>query len=175
VNAAGARPRLATKVARHQCIVQILEHQEIESQAALLAQLAQAGFNVTQATLSRDLDELRAQKVDGGAGHTVYAVPRDGGEPFPGPDSSLGVRSKLERVVGELLSGVDHSGNIVVLRTPPGAAQYLASSIDHTTVSDIIGTVAGDDTVLVVSRDPHGGADLARRFAEMADRRTAID
>ncbi|MEI8081770.1 MAG: arginine repressor [Actinomycetes bacterium] len=175
MNTSAVRPRVATKVARHHCIAQILEHNEIESQAALLTLLAESGFTVTQATLSRDLDELRAQKIESVHGNSVYMVPRDGGEPFPAPDSFAGGRSKLERVVGELLTGVDYSGNIVVLRTPPGAAQYLASSIDHTTVPDIIGTVAGDDTVLVVSREPKGGAALARRFAEMADRRIAID
>lgn len=166
-------PRVTTKVARHQCIIEILEHNEIQAQTALLELLAGRGFKITQATLSRDLDELRALKVVGSLGNSIYAIPRDGGDPSPRYESATNARLRLERVVAELLSSVDHSGNIVVLRTPPGAAQYLASSIDHTTVPDVIGTVAGDDTVLVVSRDPKGGSVLARQFAQMADRRSS--
>ena len=171
LSSAAKIPRVATKVARHQRIIEVLETNEVESQAGLLALLAQWGFDVTQATLSRDLDELRAVKVTGSRGAQVYGIPRDGGDPSPQVSAADGGRARLERVVGELLSGADHSGNIVVLRTPPGAAMYLASAIDHTTVPDVIGTVAGDDTVLVVSRDPRGGAALARQFAEMATRR----
>jgi transcriptional regulator of arginine metabolism len=168
---AGA-PRVATKVARHQRIIELLEHNEVDSQGRLLDLLREWGFDITQATLSRDLYELRATKVSGSHGTTIYAIPQDGGDPFPRVDGADSSRARLERVIGELMSSADSSGNIVVLRTPPGAAQYLASTIDHTTFPDVIGTVAGDDTVLVVSRDSKGGAALAKRFADMAARRS---
>lgn len=163
--------RVTTKTARHQFIVEVLEHNEVESQAALAHLLKERGFDVTQATLSRDLDELRAVKITAESGALVYAIPRDGGDQSARVTSADVAISKLQRVVGELVSRVDHSGNMVVLRTPPGAAQYLASTIDHSTAPDIIGTIAGDDTVLMVTRDPKGGAQVAKRFVELAQRR----
>lgn len=173
VPAHGSGPRVATKVARHQRIVDILEHHEVDSQALLLDLLREHGFDVTQATLSRDLDELRATKAVGPSGVVVYAIPSDGGDPAPRFLTGDTARHRLERLVGELVTSADHSGNIVVLRTPPGAAQYLASSIDHSTFPKVIGTVAGDDTVLVVSADPKGGKELADEFVAMASRRAA--
>ncbi len=161
--------RIATKVARHHLIAETLESNDVLSQHQLLDLLSQQGIAVTQATLSRDLDELRAYKSDNGDGLAVYVLPRDGGDPTPLRGAGTGL-ARLERLLGELLSSVDHSGNIVVLRTPPGAAQYLASTIDHGILPDVVGTVAGDDTVLVVSRDPNGGKELAQTFADMAAR-----
>ncbi len=166
--------KLATKAARHQRIITLLEHDEVVSQAQILDLLAADGIEVTQATLSRDLDELRAVKVKASSGAMVYAVPSDGGDPAPVMQSADSARTRLERVVAELLSSADHSGNIVVLRTPPGAAQYLASAIDHTTMSEVLGTVAGDDTVMVVSKDPRGGAKVAAQFTQMAIRRGSV-
>lgn len=166
--------RIATKVARHQRIIGLLERNEVSSQSQLLELLAAEGIDITQATLSRDLDELRAVKVQSSGGMVVYAVPSDGGDPSPVMQSADTARARLERVVAELLSSADHSGNIVILRTPPGAAQYLASAIDHTTMPEVLGTVAGDDTVLVVSRDPKGGSKVANQFAMMATRRGSV-
>jgi transcriptional regulator of arginine metabolism len=163
--------RLTTKAARHQYIAELLEHNAVASQAALAGLLRDEGFDVTQATLSRDLDELRAVKVATGSGVAVYAIPQDGGDPTPTADASDASVLKLQRVVGELMSSVDHSANMVVLRTPPGAAQYLASAIDHNNVAGILGTVAGDDTVLIVTRDPKGGSEVADYFAQVAQRR----
>jgi transcriptional regulator of arginine metabolism len=77
--------------------------------------------------------------------------------------------TKLSRVAGEVLVSADHSANLVVLRTPPGAAQYLASAIDHTVLPSVIGTVAGDDTVLLVTRDPYGGPDVAAAMLRLAE------
>lgn len=170
----GQTPRFATKVARHQLIVGLLSRNEVQSQSQLLDLLAAEGIDITQATLSRDLDEVRAYKVRSSSGQSVYAIPQDGGDPSPVTTSADASRARLERVVGELLSSTDHSANIVILRTPPGAAQYLASAIDHTTMPEILGTVAGDDTVMVVSRDPKGGAKVASQFAQMASRRGSV-
>ncbi len=169
-----ATPRIATKVARHSQIIELLVVNTVESQAQLGELLAQKGFGVTQATLSRDLDELGAYKVVDPNGHTVYAVPQDGGDSTPRlGETPSSMRTRLERVVGELLSSATHSANIVVLRTPPGAAQYLASAIDHTAMADIIGTIAGDDTVLLVTKDARGGSAVARDFAAMGAKKSA--
>lgn len=125
--------------------------------------LADEGLIVTQATLSRDLADLGAVKHVGSDGRSVYTLPEDPEHPAPG-DQRLG------RILAEVLIGADHSGNIVVLRTPPGAAQYLASAIDHSGWEHIIGTVAGDDTVLIVSKDPEGGERLADRLLTLAQK-----
>jgi transcriptional regulator of arginine metabolism len=159
-----------TKAARLARIVALLEHQAVPSQARLADLLAADGLAVTQATLSRDLDEIGAIKVIGADGLPVYAVPGQGG------DSSLvaavgdeAAVTKLARVASEVLVSADSSANLVILRTPPGAAQYLASVLDHTVLPSVIGTVAGDDTVLLVTRDPHGGADVAAAMLRLAE------
>lgn len=161
-----------SKIARQRYIADVLSRNPVRSQADLGALLSDAGFAVTQATLSRDLDDLGALKVAGPDGDLVYAVPAEGGDPTPRAAQSVpGLRARLGRVVAEVLTGVDHSGNIVVLRTPPGAAQYLASVIDHTALPEVIGSVAGDDTVLLVTRDPRGGQRTAEQLARLAARR----
>jgi transcriptional regulator of arginine metabolism len=140
---------------------------------------------VTQATLSRDLEELGAVRVRAADGSLVYALPgepggpgsRPGGMSGPaaaGPAGALGAApagSRVARVASELLISAEASANMVVLRTPAGAAQFLASVIDHAAWPSILGTVAGDDTVLVIARDPAGGADLAVQFLALAERR----
>ncbi len=159
-----------TKVARHRRIVELLDRFPVASQAALAELLAADGFVVTQATLSRDLDELGAVKVATASGEHVYAVPAEGGDSrvqAPDPDSG----SRLAKVAQEVLVSVDSSANIVVLRTPPGGAQYLASAIDRSDWPDVIGTVAGDDTVLLVTGSPDGGADVAAAVLGLMDPR----
>lgn len=164
---AGLPPSVKSKVARQQLIATCLEHTKIESQAQLAQILAADGFSVTQATLSRDLDELGAYKQSAPDGSFVYRIPADGAQVEGAPSG----QSRLARIVCEVLGSVDASGNIVVLRTPPGAAQYLASAIDHTESSAIIGTVAGDDTVLLVTRDPRGAGEIANWFTSLSRRR----
>lgn len=161
-----------SKSARHLRIVEVLERHPVRSQAELREHLAADGIEVTQATLSRDLDELRAVKVIGPDGEFVYAVPAEGGDSTPRPPDLDAARgSRLARIAEELIISVDHSANLVVLRTPPGAAQYLASVVDHTILGEIIGTVAGDDTVLLVTRDPMGGAPVAAAILRMINDR----
>lgn len=147
-----------TRVARQARIVAVLSAQQVRSQSELAALLAGEGIEVTQATLSRDLEELGAVKlrgVDGGAG--AYVVPEDG-SPVRGV---TGGTERVSRLLGELLVSVDASGNLAVLRTPPGAADYLASAIDRAALPDVVGTIAGDDTIFVVAREPVTGAELA--------------
>ncbi|WP_244882595.1 arginine repressor [Gordonia desulfuricans] len=163
VGAAGhAVSRLATtRAGRHALIVDILANHQVRSQSELQVLLASHGVDATQATISRDLDELGAVKLraaDGGAG--VYVVPEDG-SPVRGVS---GGTDRLSRLLGELLVSTDASGNLAVLRTPPGAAHYLASAIDRASLQDVVGTIAGDDTIFVCAREPVDGAELARRI-----------
>jgi transcriptional regulator of arginine metabolism len=188
----------ATKTARHALIAAILAHPgpPVRSQEELAERLSQRGLRVTQATLSRDLEELGAVRLRAAGGALVYALPGQAGGPgsLPGglaevtdtdgtdegaapeepePGAGLGVYAagRLGRVASELLVTAEASANLVVLRTPAGAAQFLASVIDHAALPLVLGTVAGDDTVLVVARDPAGGAELARALLRLADRR----
>ncbi|MBB3044463.1 arginine repressor [Nocardioides soli] len=162
--------RPTTKSARHQRIVEIVTQHEVRSQGELADLLAESGLRVTQATLSRDLVELDAVKVRTADGALVYAVPAEGGDRRPAaPGETVAAASRLARLCGELLVSAEASANLVVLRTPPGAAQFLASAFDKAEFPEVLGTIAGDDTVLVIGREPTGGDDLARRFLALAD------
>lgn len=162
--------RPATKNARHQRIVELVTHHQVRSQSELARMLAEGGVRVTQATLSRDLVELDAIKVRTPSGGLVYAVPAEGGDRRPvAPGETAAASNRLAKMCAELLVSAESSANLVVLRTPPGAAQYLASAFDKAEFPDLLGTIAGDDTVLVIGRDPAGGEELARRFLALAD------
>jgi transcriptional regulator of arginine metabolism len=144
-------------------------HHEVRSQAELASLLAESGVRVTQATLSRDLVELDAIKVRAPSGSLVYAVPAEGGDRRPAaPGETAAAANRLSRLCGELLVSAEASANLVVLRTPPGAAQFLASAFDKAEFPEVLGCIAGDDTVLVIGRDPEGGDELARRFLALA-------
>ncbi|MGH3496853.1 MAG: arginine repressor [Nocardioidaceae bacterium] len=159
-----------TKAARQQLIIDALATRPIRSQSDLAAELARAGLRVTQATLSRDLVELDAVKVRRADGTLVYAVPSEGGDRTPhAATDSIAAEARLARLAADLLVSAEASANLVVLRTPPGAAQFFASAVDHAQRSDVLGTIAGDDTVLVISRSPDGGTALAERFVALAD------
>lgn len=160
-----------TKNARQALIVELLESREVRSQPELADLLGRRGVHVTQATLSRDLVELDAVKVRSANGVLVYAVPAEGGDRTPvAAGESPASQHRLARLCSELLVSAEYSANLVVLRTPPGAAQFLASAIDKVEISDVLGTIAGDDTVLVIGRDPAGGDALAHRFTSLAER-----
>ena len=162
--------RPTTKNARHRRIVELVTQHEVRSQGELAELLAASVVRVTQATLSRDLVELDAVKIRTQSGALVYAVPAEGGDRRPAaPGESAAATHRLGRMCNELLVSADSSANMVILRTPPGAAQFLASAFDRAEVPGLLGTVAGDDTVLVISRDPMGGDELARRILALAD------
>ena len=206
-----------TKTARQAQISGILAQAAVRSQEELAELLAQRGVKVTQATLSRDLDELGAVRLRGPDGALVYALPGEPGGPgsrpgglagaLPGGPGAerpgrvavpAGVRvglgplaargrglpaaagglqdrepaGRLARIAAEFLLSAEASANLVVLRTPAGAAQFLASALDHAAWLSILGTVAGDDTVLVIARAPDGGDDVARALLRLAERRT---
>jgi transcriptional regulator of arginine metabolism len=158
-----------TKAARQQRIAELLGDHAVRSQAELAALLALEGLHVTQGTLSRDLVELDAVRVRDARGVLVYAVPGEGGDRTPRPaGESANAASRLARLCAELLVSAEASANLVVLKTPPGAAQFLASALDKAQLATSLGTIAGDDTVVIVSRDPHGGAALARNLLALA-------
>jgi transcriptional regulator of arginine metabolism len=166
-----------TKAARHARIIELLARAPVHSQSELVSLLADEGLSVTQATLSRDLDEIGALRLRAAAGGFVYVVPRDGDNDVSRPSSdrveaASAAHARLIRMAGELLVSVRASGNIVVARTPPGGAHLLAGAIDHADLATIIGTVAGDDTVLCICRDPDGGDDVAQQLLHLADRKT---
>ncbi|MCL2543057.1 MAG: arginine repressor [Nocardioidaceae bacterium] len=158
-----------TKSARQQMIVEILVGQEVHSQSQLAGLLAERGVRATQGTLSRDLVELDAIKVRAASSALVYAVPAEGGDRNPVAGETAATSHRLSRLASELLVSAEGSANLVILRTPPGAAQYLASTVDKADLADVLGTIAGDDTVLVIGRDPAGGAALAKKFTALAE------
>ncbi|MFZ2530034.1 MAG: arginine repressor [Rhodococcus sp. (in: high G+C Gram-positive bacteria)] len=161
-SAASAAP---TRAARQARITTLVATREVRSHTELAALLADEGIEVSTATLSRDLEELGAVKLraaDGGAG--VYVVPEDG-SPVRGVS---GGTDRLSRLLGELLVSTDCSGNLAVLRTPPGAAHYLASALDRASLPEVVGTIAGDDTIAVIAREPMTGAELAAKIESLA-------
>jgi transcriptional regulator of arginine metabolism len=162
----------ATKAGRHRRIVELLSRGPVHSQNELARLLGDDGLAVTQATLSRDLDELGAVRIRDTDGTLVYAVPAEGGDRTPRVPEPGVHQAKLARIAEELLVSAEASANLVVLRTPPGAAQFFASAVDQAALPDLLGTIAGDDTVLVITRDPNGGAAIAAYFLSLAqDRR----
>jgi transcriptional regulator of arginine metabolism len=161
--------QVTSKAARQRLIVDLLGRYPVRSQADLAQLLSNDGVVVTQATLSRDLVELDAVRVRGAEGALVYAVPGEGGDRTPRAGTETAAAGhRLARLSAELLVSAETSANLVVLRTPPGAAQFLASALDRAGMSSVLGTIAGDDTVLVIGRDPTGGAALAERLLSLA-------
>ena len=155
-----------SKVQRQQAIARLIEQQEVTSQPQLVDLLAGEGITATQATVSRDLDDLGAVKVRVPGGQTVYAVP----EFVPERVAPL---DQLRRVMGEWVAEVTHSGNLVVVRTPPGCAHVVASALDRSGIEGLLGTVAGDDTMMCVATEAIGGSQLAATLRELAGIETA--
>jgi transcriptional regulator of arginine metabolism len=159
-----------TLAGRRQLILDILGRRSVRSQGELLEILSRDGFAVTQATLSRDLVELGAVKVREGK-TLVYAVPGEGGDRTarvaPGREE---VSSRLRRQCEELLVTARVSANLVVVRTPSGAANYLASALDHADETDILGTIAGDDTIMIITGGEQQSQALANRLLALAGR-----
>jgi transcriptional regulator of arginine metabolism len=158
----GSRPRLAplTKAARQSRIADLLAGRPVRSQAELARLLAEDGLAATQATLSRDLEELGATKDDAGA----YRVADPGSRTVP-------EGQRLARLCEELLVSAEAASNLVVLRTPPGGAHLLASAIDRGPLPSVAGTVAGDDTVLLVARSDLEAEQTADWLLRLADGR----
>jgi len=140
---------VTTKVQRQSLIIRLVGDHQVTSQPELIDLLAGEGIEATQATVSRDLDDIGAVKVRVPGGNTVYAIPEFA------PDRIAPV-DQLRRVMGEWVAEVAMSGNIVVLRTPPGCAHVVASALDRSRVDGLLGTVAGDDTLMCISAQADG-------------------
>ena len=159
-----------TRSARQAPIAEIITSGPVTSQTQLAALLAESGIEVTQATLSRDLEELGAVKLRGSDGApATYVLPPENAPLRPAQSPAP---ARLTRLLADLLTSADGSANLAVLRTPPGAAQFLASALDKVALPDVLGTIAGDDTLLVVSREQDGGPALAARLRALAERST---
>jgi transcriptional regulator of arginine metabolism len=152
---------MSSKVQRQQAISRLIAKHAVTNQPQLVELLADDGIAATQATVSRDLEDLGAVKVRVPGGDTVYAIPEY--EP-----ARLAPEDQLRRVMGEWVAEVRHSGNLVVLRTPPGCAHVVASALDRSAMKGLLGTVAGDDTLLCVADEDTGGQGMAEHLRELA-------
>ena len=152
---------MASKVQRQQAIARLIGRNAVSNQSQLVELLAEDGIAATQATVSRDLEDLGAVKVRVPGGDTVYAIPEY--EP-----QRLAPEDQLRRVMGEWVAEVKSSGNLVVLRTPPGCAHVVASALDRSGLRGILGTVAGDDTLLCIAEDDLGGPGLVAVLRSLA-------
>jgi transcriptional regulator of arginine metabolism len=152
---------MATKVQRQQAIAEVIAKSEVTSQPQLVAMLKKRGISATQATVSRDLEELGAVKVRTSQGDTAYAIPE-----FE-PDR-IAPLDQLRRVLSEWVADVQVSDPIVVIRTPPGCAHVVASALDRSRLKGLIGTVAGDDTMFCVASAKYGAARLARDLSALS-------
>ena len=150
-----------SKARRQHRITALLEEHAVTSQAQLTELLEAEGLGTTQATVSRDLDDLGAIKVRVPGGETVYAIPEH-------PVDRIAPEDNLRRVFSDWVVDINHSLNLVVVRTPIGSAHVVASALDRAGISDVLGTVAGDDTLIVVAAEAVGGAALAERLRALA-------
>lgn len=150
-----------SKTQRQHRIIQLLEQSAVPSQQRLVELLLEAGVEATQATVSRDLEEIGAVKVRAAGGESVYAVPDL-------PKDRVAPEEHLRRVLGDWVVEVTWSANLVVVRTPPGCAHVVASALDRAGLPEILGTVAGDDTVVVVAVEDVGGARLAEHLSSLS-------
>jgi len=153
-------PRL-TKPQRQHRIQRLLEDHAVSTQEQLVELLAADGVVATQATVSRDLEDLGAIKVRVPGGETVYAVPAL-------PRDAVAPEDHLRRVCSEWVVEVSHSHNLVVLRTPPGSAHVVGSALDRAGLPGVLGTVAGDDTLLLVVGERTTGKAVAKQVSQLA-------
>ena len=152
---------MASKRQRQHVVTQLLADNFVSSQEQLIALLKTEGIEATQATVSRDLDELGSVTVRVSGGTMVYAIPELPSEHHVHEDH-------LRRVLGEWVVGVGVSRNIVMLKTPPGSAHVVASALDRAGLETVLGTVAGDDTVMVVASESCEGSMLAESLSQLS-------
>lgn len=151
-----------SKAQRQQHISDLLANEAITSQDQIVDHLGGTGITATQATVSRDLEDLGAIKVRIPGGISAYAIPDH-------PHQQVVPAGHLRRVFAEWVVGADASGNIVILRTLPGSAHVVASAIDRSGLDEVLGTVAGDDTLMVVATAGYTGDAVAELFRSYAD------
>jgi len=144
------------KAARHARIRDIIGRQAIETQDELAEALRQTHIDVTQATVSRDIKELMLIKVPIGDGRYRYA--------YPASKDALFSNKRMERLFQDSVTGMDFSENIIVVKTLPGTANAVASALDHAGWPDILGTVAGDDSILVVVKPKEAARTVMKKL-----------
>ncbi len=143
---------------RHEKIIEIVEKYDVETQDELIEHLRRTGYDVTQATVSRDIRELKLTKVMSDKGSYRYQMPKS--------NESLG-NFKFNHALAESITSVDFALHTVVVKTFPGMAQAVAVGIDSLKLPVILGCVAGDDTIVIVARNPEAAADLNGRIKEI--------
>lgn len=146
------------KMTRHAKIKEIIDQNKIETQEDLAAALRSEGIEVTQATVSRDIKELMLVKVPDANGNYHYAYPKE--------HNMLLTPGRLERTFQDSIVSIRHSDCMAVIRTLPGTAQAVAYAIDYMKWPEILGTIAGDDTVFVVLENKVGVETLLHRFKD---------
>ncbi|NIM49411.1 MAG: arginine repressor [Gemmatimonadales bacterium] len=146
------------KTKRHAAILELVRAQRVQNQEQLRSLLRAEGIEVTQATLSRDLHELRLVKLTDPDGTVHYAPP---------PEASV-LQPPLEQLLPTLLISLEGVGNLLVLRTPAGSANAIASAIDRQGWKDVVGTVAGDDTILIIARSERARRGVTTRIRKLA-------
>lgn len=152
---------MSTKQQRQQIITRLIAQENVCSQPHLQEKLKDQGIEATQATISRDLEELGAVKIRVAGGDSIYAI----AEYAP---ARVAPSDQLRRVMAEWVAEVTSSGNLVVVRTPPGCAHVVASALDRSALSGLLGTVAGDDTIFCVAAEDIGGAGLAEELRSLS-------
>jgi transcriptional regulator of arginine metabolism len=152
---------MSTKQQRQQIITRLIAQENVCSQPHLQEMLKDQGIEATQATISRDLEELGAVKIRVAGGDSIYAI----AEYAP---ARVAPSDQLRRVMAEWVAEVTSSGNLVVVRTPPGCAHVVASALDRSALSGLLGTVAGDDTIFCVAAEDIGGAGLAEELRSLS-------
>ncbi|MFS8514338.1 MAG: transcriptional regulator ArgR [Planifilum fulgidum] len=146
------------KAQRHIKIREIIANRDIETQEELVEELKKAGYNVTQATVSRDIKELHLVKVPTNNGRYKYSLPAD---------KRFNPLQKLKRMLTESFVGIEKSENLIVMKTLPGNANAVGALIDNLDWPEIIGTIAGDDTILIICRDREKVPEIVNRFIDL--------
>ena len=148
------------KIARHAKIIELIHQYEIETQEDLASRLNESGFSVTQATVSRDIRELKLTKVQGENGRVHYAVTRS-------PDQEIS--GKYVRVLKDAFVSMDVAGNILVIKTVSGMAMAAAAALDELDWGEIVGCIAGDNTIMCATRSPEEALQLMEKLKKMLD------
>lgn len=143
---------------RHIRIREIIMSQEVETQDELVERLRQAGFNVTQATVSRDIKEMHLIKVPLPDGRYKYSMPSE---------QKVNPVNKLKRMLLDTFVSIDYADNLVVMKTMPGNANAIGALIDNSQWPEVLGTICGDDTILIICRSKEYSKDITQRFMDM--------
>lgn len=146
---------------RHARILELIEKEEIETQEELADRLRKTGMDFTQATVSRDIKELKLIKTMTEDGKSKYAVFEK---------ESVNVTEKLFTILNQSFVASDHAGNIVIVKTLPGMAQAAAFAVDSMKWPEVVGTIAGDDTIMIACRTEKSSNELVKRFTALAGR-----